>query len=170
MYPTTCVPTSQCALTSSLSSAHAGVETAARPSVQGHCAHLSLSLSLARSLARKLARSYLTIATATAIPPPRPWPRFSGNGRPWHARRRAFTRRACPRRLQRVPPSDKQLEFVKKLALEAQIDPPDHACASKAGASHTPCTTPCTRHAPCHAHAVHTLHTHALDLQSSQRC
>eukprot|EP00964_Phaeocystis_antarctica_P058212 scaffold34515_cov61-Phaeocystis_antarctica.AAC.4 len=58
MYPTTCVPTSQRALTSSLSSAHAGVETAARPSVQGHCAHLSLSLS--RSLARSQARAQLS--------------------------------------------------------------------------------------------------------------
>ena len=65
-----------------------------------------------------------------------------------------FTCRAWPRRLQRVPPSDKQLELVKKLALEAQIDPPGHACASKAGASHTPCI----------------LHTHALDLHASQRC
>ena len=67
MYPTTCVPTSQCALTSSLSSAHAGVETAARPSVQGHCAHLSLSLSL--SLARSLASSRAAISP---LPPPPP--------------------------------------------------------------------------------------------------
>ena len=57
--------------------------------------------------------------------------------------------------LQRVPPSDKQLALVKDLALKAQIDPPDHACVSSAGASHHALHTPCTSTLrPRHAHAT----------------
>ena len=124
------------------------------------CGPLLAPLSLSLSLARSLARSYLTIAIATATPPPRPWPRISGEGRPWHARRRAFTAALGPAGCSgyhlRTSSWSSLRNWRWRLRSARRV--------TRAPAKQAPRTRP--------AYALHTsctLHTHALDLRASQR-